>query len=582
MVYSGYKLLTPGYGAFDPQVIRHNGEDMLVFTQFAGPRGGGPAYHGSYSEIFNQSYSSQTQVRPVGTISGQSLTHDLHEFNVVGEEGETALITSYITVQRNITFVHCPGQPSVQWLKDGAFSEMSTDGSNANLFQRAFLDLVDPADTYVCPGDHLVGSGTGPGDTFDYLHINSIDKDIYGDYLVSCRHMNAVYKIAGNTNPEGHAPGTIVWTLGGRKTDFPVMDSEVPTSPNLNFSFQHHARWAPEIEGITLWDNANNAVIDATANSSSGMDIRLGNGTATLVGQWISPGGELDSSQGSYQQLDNGGHFLGLGSFPAIYELTADGQTAFYAKFGPLPLQSYRSFKFNWTGLPDESEIGFFAFSQTCNNSRAAYYSSWNGATEVAAWKYYTSGDNETFREVAEKAYGGTFETMATAPFNLYAYAEAYDKNGTKMGRSKVAKTWVPPADLELLCNNAACPPGTDYTQNSTACAAPPDSLAYGNFTDTAIQDIAPPPIAEDPEQATNDTPADITSAIDQQPPQDNYIIRRPRRNAPADPKGQPAKRNAEPESEATADVQVEPPRLHFSPPRGIRKSLPKRERMIG
>ena len=70
-------------------------------------------------------------------------------------------------------------------------------------------------------------------DTESLSHINSLDKDEHGDYLVSGRHVSTVYKIAGLNNPDGLKPGSIIWRVGGLRTDFPIIDSIVAGVPGL-------------------------------------------------------------------------------------------------------------------------------------------------------------------------------------------------------------------------------------------------------------------------------------------------------------------------------------------------------------
>ena len=50
-------------------------------------------------------------------------------------------------------------------------------------------------------------------DPFDYFHVNSIDVDLDGNLLLSARNTSAVYKI-------DRASGEVMWTLGGRSSDF--------------------------------------------------------------------------------------------------------------------------------------------------------------------------------------------------------------------------------------------------------------------------------------------------------------------------------------------------------------------------
>lgn len=63
-------------------------------------------------------------------------------------------------------------------------------------------------------------------DEWEILHLNAIDKFDDGDYLLSARHMDAIYKIS-------HKDGSIVWQLGGLKNDFEFPDPVrfAPSSP---------------------------------------------------------------------------------------------------------------------------------------------------------------------------------------------------------------------------------------------------------------------------------------------------------------------------------------------------------------
>ena len=106
-------------------------------------------------------------------------------------------------------------------------------------------------------GDH----GTQPN-PFDFFHINSVEKDELGNYLVSARNVHAVYYIDGRTKD-------IIWTLGGKGNDF----RDLSDGHALNFAWQHDARFIspdafpetytspPEKDGhttklMTLFDNA--------------------------------------------------------------------------------------------------------------------------------------------------------------------------------------------------------------------------------------------------------------------------------------------------------------------------------------
>ena len=60
-------------------------------------------------------------------------------------------------------------------------------------------------------------------------HLNSVDKDEAGNFLISSRHTHAVYYVSG-------ADGSTIWTMGG-------MNSSFAMGNGTNFSWQHDASW---------------------------------------------------------------------------------------------------------------------------------------------------------------------------------------------------------------------------------------------------------------------------------------------------------------------------------------------------
>ena len=228
------------------------------------------------------------------------------------------------------------------------------------------------------------------------------------------------------------------------------------------------------------------------------MSIRVNSDdSATLVGQYISPQQELDSSQGSHQVLPNGNHFLGMGSEPSMYEQTEGGIPVFYARFGDFPIQSYRSYKWEWDSNPPESEIGLFSYAQGCYGN-AVHYASWNGATKVASWDFYTaSSEFGDFARVSTRPYNGSFETVATTPFDQYTYAVALDNYGHKLGQSKTVQTWIPSPDFGMQCTDKACPRGTNYTEApKLTCPGPTDLPAIEEPTEIELEFASNMPLA--------------------------------------------------------------------------------------
>lgn len=93
-------------------------------------------------------------------------------------------------------------------------------------------------------------------------HVNSIDRFANGDYLLSARHANTIYRISRTDK-------SIQWRLGGKISDF-TMD--------FNFTAQHHVKIISENASttvISILDNASDGWHHPSANISSALLVAL-------------------------------------------------------------------------------------------------------------------------------------------------------------------------------------------------------------------------------------------------------------------------------------------------------------------
>ena len=273
-----------------------------------------------------------------------------------------------------------------------------------------------------------------------------MDKNEEGDYLISGRHVETVYKISG-TN------GSIMWKLGGKSSDF--------VQSNLNFSYQHDVRYVSQNSTVTiisLFDNAYNGY-NGSALHSEGKIISLDNTTmtASLLREYEAPGGgAVSASQGNMQLLPNGNVFLGWGSWQSVSESTSDGTPVYYAHFATTDALQYRSFKFNFTSRPTTSPALYTYAHNT--SAQTDFYVSWNGATEVSSWRFYAGSSSESLKYIGNIRKTG-FETVSThASFFAFAVAEAIAKNGTELRNSTITKTFIPGNNIVAFCDQLQCP----------------------------------------------------------------------------------------------------------------------------
>ena len=255
-------------------------------------------------------------------------------------------------------------------------------------------------------------------DAWDYFHINSVDKDSSGNYLISARDACSVHKING-TN------GSIIWRLDGKKTSFSL-------GKGVKLCFQHHARFHPElksadegddVEIISLYDNSAHGSEDGrnnevhTAPTSSGKIIRLNttSWTAELLQGFYPPDDLRSKSQGSTQLLPNGNVIVNWGSSGALTEYDANGTVLFHTYFDSdylgLGIENYRGFRYNWTGQPNEDP----AIVALENEQGTTIYVSWNGDTETHTWRFFAVAGNGA-RSFLGETKRTSFETSLHIP----------------------------------------------------------------------------------------------------------------------------------------------------------------------
>lgn len=416
----------------------YKGEVHLCFYQGIQMLGWG---HG-HGLIMDKHYRIVRSIEP-GSYQASS---DMHEFRVINE-GKSALMTQYL---RRV-YDMCPWDlcDGLGYIQEGTFQEVDVDSGDV-LFQWKSLDHVDPSESYVNPSTtEISGSGEQPESPWDYFHINSIDKNADGDYLISARHVSAVYKISGI---DGH----VIWRLNGAKSDYHLDD--------FSFSSQHDAQFISDNEThtvITVFNNGFNGY-NQTQPHSTGQIISLDHTTKiatcllNLDPPFIDGHAHISKSQGNFQRLPNGNIILGWGNDAFWTEYTSDNEIVFYGSLGWHSVMNYRAHKFdNWVGLP-LTQPALWAYSKQGDHMMA--YVSWNGATEVRSWRFFGGGSRQgPWQEMAVEPKTG-FETIYRhASTYKFCYAQALDKDGQVLGTSAVEAAYTPNAKMAEYCDDLAC-----------------------------------------------------------------------------------------------------------------------------
>lgn len=131
------------------------------------------------------------------------LSADLHSFQIL--ENGHVLSSSYEKV--NITGRTPWKSIHEEWAWDSLFQEFDLETGKL-YFQWRASDFVPFVLSYT-----LKPAGRTVDKPWDWFHINSVEKDDLGNYLVSARHTRSILYIDGQT-------GDVLWTLGGRDNSF--------------------------------------------------------------------------------------------------------------------------------------------------------------------------------------------------------------------------------------------------------------------------------------------------------------------------------------------------------------------------
>ena len=347
--------------------------------------------------IYDTSYRPVAEVRP-----GNGLVGDVHEFLIT--KNDTAVFTVYHRLAVDLSSV---GGPKAGSIWDGIIQEVDIKTGRV-LFEWHSYPQVSPSESYAPPPGAKAGPKAPP---YDYFHINSIDVEANGNFLVSARNTHTLYEIDRKTKK-------ILWRLGGKKSSFKM-------GPGTKFAWQHDAR--RHADGtITMFDNGAAPPVEKFTRI---LVLRANTATkkVTLVRSYHHPQRLLAPFEGNAQFLPNGDIFVGWGAQPYVSELSHSGALLFDAYFGHgqppgKDADTYRAYRFAWHGHPTDRPVMVVAGD--------AAYASWNGATEVRRWRVLSGPSADKLKPLQTMAKNG-FETPIRLARSAAFYAvQAIDGNG--------------------------------------------------------------------------------------------------------------------------------------------------------
>jgi Arylsulfotransferase (ASST) len=388
-----YSHMTKPVAALNFRTATYRGKPVLTWWEGATEHGLGEGSH----VILDASYRVVDRFK-----AGNGRHSDLHEFLLT--DRNTALVTAWSHAEADLRKY---GGKKNGVVVDGIVQELELPSGRV-LFEWRSLDHVG-----------LDESHAGVGPQFDYFHVNSIERDADGNYLVSARNTWAIYKIDGET-------GKILWRLGGKKSDFTM-------GPGTVFAWQHDARSHPG-NLISVFDDGGAPQVQPQSKALVlALDHRRKR--AALHRRYVHHPPAEAHALGSVQLLSNRNVLVGWGTSRFTSEYTDAGRLVFDAALPPGG-QNYRTLRFPWTGTP------FFdpEIAVTSHAGGQLVYASWNGATGVAAWQLET-GPSPARLTGGARVPKRRFETEIPVPAGAkFVRVAALDADSVVLRRSKTIR----------------------------------------------------------------------------------------------------------------------------------------------
>jgi len=400
-------------------VANLQGQPVLTWFQ-------GTTNHGTgegHGVILNQDYQQVATVN-----AGNGLQMDLHEF-LVTPQGDAYILA--------VSPVSMPGVVNKPLL-DCVVQEIDIK-TGLVMFEWHALDHVPVSYSYISTHTHAY--------VYDPYHANSIVVDRDGNLVVSMRNTSAVYKI-------NRATGKIMWELGGKHPSF-RMGSGTSTV------YQHDAVIQPD-GTVTIFDDGGGP---PRVRNARGIQVSLNTTrmTASLLKVYAHSPQLPTNFEGSMQPLSGGDVFLGWGQQPYFSEDNGAGQQIFDAHF-VASTASYRAYRFPWNAQPPTTPAAAQGWGA---GDAPMVYASWNGATDVSAWRVLAGPSPSSLTPVGRAGRQG-FETGIKANTEApYMQVQPLDAHGNVLANSPVVSV---PRHVVIYGASAFVPPASGFGGVAVGC----------------------------------------------------------------------------------------------------------------
>ncbi|KAJ5092125.1 hypothetical protein NUU61_006995 [Penicillium alfredii] len=381
--------------------------------------------HKGNGVVMDHKYQIKNEVQVVNDL------HDfnMHEFTVL-PGGKTALACTYRRMMINLADFGRPGEETGVVL--GGFVELDTTTSQI-ITEWDSRDKIAPHESEILkPEDpnHPIE------DAADYVHINSVDKNAAGDYLISMRFTSTIYLISG-------ADGHIIWRLGGKESSF-IQDFVFSQQHDASFVESDGTRHVISILNNGGWEGAEVEPISSALVVE--LDTSVTPGTAKVIRRVNRPDKGMTKLRGSAQVLPNDNLFAGWSEWGYQSEHAPNGDVLMTARFASERFSTYRTYKSEFIGRPKTPPAVVAAvYGTNKDDLSTTIHVSWNGATEVASWKFYARSWDRGTPVFIGSTNKTDFETLFIANGYMdWISVEGIDRNDSSLGSSDVHRSKTP------------------------------------------------------------------------------------------------------------------------------------------
>lgn len=394
----------------DMSVVQYQGQPYIAL--WTGKAPGSGSYGMGSVTLYDKHYQVAGNISISNAYGADGI--DLHEFQIT-PEGD-ALVGSYTP---RWMYVHGHWEWVLGYLVEKWSLVRDSTGIHVGklLFAWNALNEIPLSDSHLpSPGFH--------GAVYDYFHGNAIAEAPDGDLLVSARNTWGVYEI--NDRPGTPGFDHVYWQVGANHDNklaqpWCYQHNIVPLGHGV-YSLYDDGGIGPGCQPGSTQHPARGVIFSVNASKRP---VQV-----TLLHSYAHTPAIYTGFTGSAQVLINGDVLVDWANVPEITEFDSSGNVNMDLSLSGF---SYRGFRAAWDGQPTQPPAVAAQASGTGTN----VWASWNGSTEVAAWRVLGGSDASHLAPIGQPFAKNGFETMMTVSGQYATVAvQALGLNGAVLATS--------------------------------------------------------------------------------------------------------------------------------------------------